>query len=694
MSFLAALDPFLLQILSFLLLLGFATLLKTLSEATKLPFSVLLLVFGLLFGVFRTHLPFFQLEFKPEILFYIFLPTLIFESAYHLKFRALRSVFREVVFLSTFGLLVSVFLITLCTHYLLGLPVPMALLFAIIISPTDPVAVLSIFKQIRVPQKLKTLIEGESLLNDGTALILFQAMKLAGFVGVAGISSRSVATGFLHYLITVFASVGVGLGFGFVFLMMFRATRSRSVHLTLSFLLAHITFIVAESLLHFSGVMAVMTAGILMGNISSRNISSSAKIIFEEMWTFLSFISNALVFLLLGIKLGELNLFDYWKQIAIASAVVIGLARPLSVFVIMNLINITRAPKKRLNWQNQTVLVWGGLRGALSAAMVLLVPSSFPLRDLLLAITGGVILVTFLLNANTLKIMLKGLKLDALSFAEKVQSYEAEIAIDKEVREYLQNLQTQQIINAEVYTSVDNYYAKTQQKAEKSLKKIQKSLPDKAPREIEKIMNYHALMIEHEVYEQMYRQLELSEDRFQVLQGSVLRQLGRLEQDILPDERQISQNLTPKFRPEAPCTPQLFFGIPYAFWRKKQKRKIIRKLQHYRARAVAGRQVIADLGHLNQSTCLLCEKQILDKILARYDLWVQNAHQKMEILRQNHPRWTTQAEMAFARYMSLLKEQQLEKSYAKKGLISDKVQAQYELRIDRDLRKNFRSMER
>lgn len=158
-------------------LLSLSTLIHLISKKLHVPFAVGLLLAGLgLSSLLKTGLfPEFDLvEFSPDLIFYVFLPTLIFESAYHIKFRQFKGVFREVCTLATLGLAISIAIVTLASYYVLGLPLGVSVLFGALISATDPVAVLAIFKELKVPKKLTTIVDGESLINDGTALVAFQ----------------------------------------------------------------------------------------------------------------------------------------------------------------------------------------------------------------------------------------------------------------------------------------------------------------------------------------------------------------------------------------------------------------------------------------------------------------------------------------------------------------------------------------
>ena len=198
-------------------LLTLATLVHSVTKRLHIPFAVGLLLAGLLLSLGLQSVMGMRVEylqFSPEIIFYVFLPTLIFESAYHIKFRQFRGVLREVSLLATLGVALSAGIVAAACHFLLGLPLGVALLFGVLISATDPVAVLAIFKELKVPKKLVTIVDGESLINDGTALVAFQFLFKFVVLGVA-ITFTPWSVG--YELWNLVQSIALGILVGIVF---------------------------------------------------------------------------------------------------------------------------------------------------------------------------------------------------------------------------------------------------------------------------------------------------------------------------------------------------------------------------------------------------------------------------------------------------------------------------------------------
>jgi CPA1 family monovalent cation:H+ antiporter len=193
-----------------------------------------------------------------------------------------------------------------------------------------------------------------------------------------------------------------------------------------------------------------------MGNFGRRRLKKETRKSFSEIWIFLGFISNSLVFILLGMKIGEINLFSYWQEIIISFILVSIIARPISVFTSFFISNLFRKKEKKITLPYQIITVVSGLRGALAAAAVLLVPSDFAYQELLISITAGVILLTFIINATTIKWFLKKLKINTFTPSELVQQVKMQILINEKTVKYIKELLGKKYISKEIYNKINN----------------------------------------------------------------------------------------------------------------------------------------------------------------------------------------------------------------------------------------------
>ncbi|MDH3324115.1 MAG: sodium:proton antiporter [Candidatus Peregrinibacteria bacterium] len=676
--------------------LTFAIVIHAVCKWAKVSFPVGLLVGGF-FGAYAIQnfgwSLFDNFQFSPSMVFYVFLPTLIFESAYNLNFRQFRGVFGEVALMATFGLFVSMFIVAAGLHYFLDIPWGISFLFGALISATDPVAVLAVFKELRAPKKLTTIVDGESLLNDGTALVVFQFVKAVVVSGTIFLTPKTFLAESGHFVLSLVEGLAVGTILGWVFAHAISKSKSKGVQLTLSLILAHATFLFAEGILHVSGILATMAAGMLVGNYGQRKLTAKTREIFAEIWEFMGFIANSLIFLLLGMKFVQIDFLEHWVLVLTSAGLVIFVARPFSVFLSFAISNLFRKDYEKISFSFQTIAFWGGIRGALAAAAVLLIPESFVYFPELLAMTAGTVLATFLLNVTTISALLKKLKFIDFTVSEKIQKFEAEILIDEEVRSHLEKIKDKDYISEKIFDKLEKDYSRAEDRAISNLKKLQQRLKKKSSREIEKILMYHALGIEKKCYENLLEHYEISEERFCVIRESIYRQLDRLDRDELPEERKSPIKYAPEIPKEVPEFNEIpFEGVRNFFQNlfvNYRKRKILERLQHYRARRIAGAKVIFDFEKLREHHAIFGEKDILDNIIERYKGWHKNAQEKVEQLEKKFPKIVVPARMKIAKNSCFKKERKCQKEFCGKGLISEKVYQDLKENLEKKVEDNL-----
>jgi monovalent cation:H+ antiporter, CPA1 family len=300
------------------------------------------------------------------------------------------------------ALLVATLVTELVVYYAVGMSLIVALLFGSMVSATDPISVLSIFKDVQVDERLSVLVEGESLLNDGTAVALFQILLAAAVAG--GIS---LVSGAEEFFLSVVGGALLGLALGYFVSKLTKRIDDAQIEITLTTILAYGAFLLARDL-HLSGVIATVAAGLVIGNLATKTgMSARTLTALRSFWEYAAFIINSLVFLLIGLEVRLGGLLRAWKPILIAVAAIF-LGRILSVYTIVPLSNLFSTPISFV-WQH--VLVWGGLRGALSLALALSLDSAFPYRDEILNLTFGVVIFSILVQGLSIKPLLRKLRL-------------------------------------------------------------------------------------------------------------------------------------------------------------------------------------------------------------------------------------------------------------------------------------------
>ena len=384
-------------------LLAGAVLLGRGARAVGLPLTVVLTVTGALAAASGVQADLVQGEVLEEVLVTVFLPVLVFAAALGLSTRAFLRDLAPIAVLATVAVLVSAALVAVAVGPLLGLPLPVALLFGVITAATDPVAVVAIFQRLGVPRRLLTLVEGESLLNDGVAIV-------GASVVLAAVQGSQVGVGeTVARFVVVFGGgtlVGLVLGLAVAAVLPFLDPLP-AVALTLA--VAYGGFVGAEELLGFSGVMATVASGCVVSLFLPSRGTAELREALHPVWEQLDWVANALLFLLLGLAL-DLRLLVEELPAVLLAVVATLLARPLAVVPLLALLSRVFGVR-RVGWRNEAVLVWGGLRGSVALALVLALPQDVPRRDTLVAMTAGIVLVTLLLNATTIGALVRRLGL-------------------------------------------------------------------------------------------------------------------------------------------------------------------------------------------------------------------------------------------------------------------------------------------
>jgi Na+:H+ antiporter len=409
-------------VLVLMLLLAVGMLAAGLFRRLPIPYTVILVLIGVgLKSASETWLlfaPLSHFHLTPELVLFIFLPTLIFESGFNLNARALLKDIAPVLMLAVPALLASTAIVGVGAWLLLPIDLWTALVFGALISATDPVAVVALFKELGTPERLTVLVEGESLLNDATAIVLFNI--LLGIALYGGLDLATAGGAVLTFLKVFFGGALVGVVSGLIFSgVMSRLNAGTSATLILSLVLAYVSFVVAEHSLHLSGVMAVSAAALTMGIFAMPNLSHETGEALHETWEFLALICNTLLFLLVGFAADLVNIISRIDTILITVLLLLG-ARAAVVYVLLPM--ATRLFKvAHVTWGERHIMWWGGLKGGLAIAIVLSIPAELPGRQLLIDITLGIVLFTLLVNAPTIKPLIRWLGIDRLSDEERTE---------------------------------------------------------------------------------------------------------------------------------------------------------------------------------------------------------------------------------------------------------------------------------
>ena len=462
-------------------LITIAVLMLPVTRRVAVPYTVLLAIVGIGLGlalnlVANIHLgiisDFFgaagSFALSSDIIFFVFLPALVFESALSIDVRRLFADIGPILFLAVGGLLVSAFLMAGAIWSVAAMPFLVCLLLGAILSATDPVAVVAIFKDLGAPKRLAVLVEGESLFNDATAIVLFNIIALMILSGI----EANILDGVVDFVVVFAGGVIVGLIMARIFAWVIAHVQQIAlVEVTLTIALAYLSYLVAEHYLHVSGVMATVTAALVMGSFGRTSISSQGWHLLQETWENLGFWANSLIFVLVGMAVPQILSF---MTIQLAFVLVIAL---LSAFAARGLLTHGLLPlmarlKLGMPVSNgfRTVMWWGGLRGAVSLALALAIyeNAAFPLavREFIITLVCGFVLFTLFVNATTVGLVMQAFGLDKLSPTDMAIRNRAIGRVLKTISGNLPKFALQQRIDAEVAEQVvETYQTRAQENA-------------------------------------------------------------------------------------------------------------------------------------------------------------------------------------------------------------------------------------
>jgi len=388
MELIVRLDRF----LAFLLVAGVVAML---TRRLRVPYSVGLVLTGLILSFF----PFFsKVPFTKDLVFNVFLPPLVFEAALQIHWKELRRELPVILMLATVGVCLSWGVTALGMWYLAGWGWMSALFFGALIAATDPVSVIATFKEAKVHGRLRLLVEAESLFNDGTAAVAFSVMVAAATGSSLNMSGVAKTLG---------AGVAGGILFGglmaVVVLLLAGQTEDPLVEFTLTTLAAYGSFLLAERF-HSSGVLACLTAGLVVGNIGPLGaISPRGREAITAYWEYLGFVANSLIFMEIGIYLSRQDFLGALVP-AIGAIVLVTLGRALAVYPCCAIFSRSVL---HVGGRHQHLLFWGGLRGGLALALALGLPPDVPYRDTIIPVTFLVVSFSIFVQGLTMTPLLR-----------------------------------------------------------------------------------------------------------------------------------------------------------------------------------------------------------------------------------------------------------------------------------------------
>ncbi|NJL02052.1 MAG: Na+/H+ antiporter [Spirulinaceae cyanobacterium SM2_1_0] len=501
--------------------LGVATLSRLVSWFRQIPYTLLLVIVGLGLAFVNVRL----VNLSPELILEIFLPPLLFEAAWNMRWRDLRENLLPVSIFAIFGVVISVVGIASSVSWLTGLPIPIALLLGASLSATDPVSVVALFRELGASKRLTVVMEGESLFNDGVAVVAYLLL-----VGIPlGMEEFTLPTTIARFGVFVGIGIAVGCLVGFGISYLTQRFDYALVEQSLTLVSAYGTYLIVEEL-GGSGVIGVVTVGLILGNFGSRiGMNPRTRLIVTEFWEFLAFFVNSIVFLLIGDQINFGSLGGNIGLILTAIAAVL-VTRLLVIFGLGSISNWLG--NQDLNWRELTVLWWGGLRGGVSIALALSVPAVLDGRQEIIDAVFGVVLFTLLVQGLTTQLFLE--KLDLIGDQPQRQQYSECLARRTALRrvlKYLEELDPSPDVDPEFYRYQQSLVKQELASVDEKQEALQQANPQLRSLDLEQLRE-QLLDIEADTYAEYIRAGRLNRNLSPVLQ-SVLDDATRKE--IRPD---------------------------------------------------------------------------------------------------------------------------------------------------------------
>lgn len=623
------------------------------AKRLNVPEALTLVAAGAVVGALSDRVdllaPVGELAVTPGVVFFVFLPTLVFHSAFSLDARALRENLAPTLTLAIPGLILSTGVIGGIMHWFapqLGVRLgwPEALLLGSILAATEPVAVVSMFARVGAPRRLSVLVEGESLFNDATAIALSRV--LLGVMG-AGAVGGAFVDGFIQLIVLFVGGLAVGWGLALVAGLALGAVRSDAlVEITITTVLAYLAFYLGELTFGLSGVMSVVAAGIVMGGWGRAKISPSVSEYLNSYWEYLAGLANWLIFILVGLTV-DFGAIVASLPLLVGVVAAMFISRALAVYTLLPLATRLTGGEP-IDRGYQTVILWGGVRGGVALAIALSLPESVESRDLLISLTTGAVLVSLVVQTFTIERVVRYFHLDRPQLSDRLAQLEAQIAARVRTLAEIPVLEEGGLFSRKIASETRSRVEHALRYERATLEQLrEESLDRDEERRLlylrcfaaERSQYYHMLTLGH-LSERAYRNLTHSLD----LQVDSVRHEGRIPEFTLhpPSGERVETMLYRVLERVPGLRPRV---------ERLRATRAARDYQVAWARYRGDQRALADLDDVGET--IGAREEVVDELRAYYQYWYEQARARLDQTAELFPEFVGAAQRRLADRLAL-----------------------------------------
>lgn len=613
------------------------------KKLPQLSFAFLLFIVGLFLGTL--DIPIFEsIRLTPEVVLFIYLPLLLFESALHFDFQEFRRVLTPAFLLATLGLVIASLFVAIPLHLVFGLPIEQTLLFGFIIASTDPIAVLSIFKFLGVPNKLRLLVDGESFMNDATSVIAYRLMLgiLAAGTGT-DLSVHFLGEQLIEFVYVMVAGIALGVFLGWISseIISFISDEA-TIEISITLVLPILVFLTSEELLHASGIMAVLAAGLTLGNYGRLKISPGTHHFLQQTWQQISFLVVAIVFVLIGYEI-EFGFIQENVSLVIFTVSVLLLGRIVGVYGVLGVFNRSVKPVDRLPLSWFSVVNIGGVRGVLPLIILVSLPDELvTYKEEFIQLTLMAILFTFVVNTNLITFIIKKSNLHLPNEVESLEQKLAEVLVLKHMLKRITKLEDAEELCSD---TCERHKHEVQEKLKDKKSEIV-SIIDKYGLDKELVMQNvfkrYLLQVERSAYTHLYERGVLDVHILEKLDQSLLKQLDKLElKEIQFTEKRsdLEGKISSLYKFDASI-----FRLIKRFLTFRSDSSIADIYLYYRARVHGDKRVLAEADFILEYNTDETITSILTKIRETYQTLHDENAERLDYLLKKYPEATAEVE--------------------------------------------------